>query len=92
MFSSTSRYAGVADATYQDASGRQFTYKLLRLTPAGPTLLVHTVVQQDRLDLLAAKYYTDPEQFWRICDANSAMRPDDLQQVGLQLKIALVQR
>jgi hypothetical protein len=92
MFSSTSRYASVADATYQDASGRQFSYKLLRLVPTAPTLLVHTVVQEDRLDLLANTFYSDPEQFWRICDANGAMRPDDLLQVGFQLQIALVQR
>lgn len=92
MFSSTSRYASVADATYQDASGRQFSYKLLRLTPAAPTLLVHTVVQQDRMDLLSATFYTDPTQFWRICDANFAMRPDDLLQVGLRLLIPVVQR
>jgi nucleoid-associated protein YgaU len=92
MFSSTSRYANVADATYKDANGRQFFYKLLRLTPAAPTLLVHTVVQEDRLDLLAATFYTDPEQFWRICDANLAMRPDDLLQVGLILQIPVVQR
>ena len=29
----------------------------------------------DRLDNLAAKYLGDPEQFWRLCDANGAMRP-----------------
>jgi len=92
MFSATSRYAGVADATYTDASGRQFAYKVLRLTPDSDALLVHTVVQQDRLDLLAATYYTDPEQFWRICDANFAMRPEDLEQVGTVLQIPPVQR
>ena len=92
MFTTTSRYTGVADGTYQGPSGRQFSYKLLRLIPSAPTLLVHSVVQEDRLDLLANSFYTDPEQFWRICDANVAMRPDDLLQVGLQLQIALVQR
>ncbi|HZR27436.1 MAG TPA: LysM domain-containing protein [Terriglobales bacterium] len=92
MFSTTSRYAGVADGTYRDANGRQFSYKLLRLIPDAPTLLAHTVVQEDRLDLLAATFYSDPEQFWRICDANLAMRPDDLVQVGFQLRIPLVQR
>ena len=92
MFASTSRYARVADATYTDAKGRQFSFKVLRLTPTAPTLLVHQVVQQDRLDLLAATFYTDPEQFWRICDANFAMRPDDLIQVGQILQIAIVQR
>jgi len=92
MFTTTSRYASVADATYQDANGRQFSYKLLRLIPSAPTLLAHTVVQEDRLDLLAATFYSDPGQFWRICDANFAMRPDDLLQIGLQLQIPLVQR
>lgn len=92
MFTQTSRYASVASATYQDAKGRQVAYKLLRLTPDAPTLLTHTVQQQDRLDLLANTYYTDPEQFWRICDANSAVRPEDLLKIGFELKIALVQK
>jgi hypothetical protein len=55
-------------------------------------LLVHTVVQEDRLDLLSATFYTDPTQFWRICDANLAMRPDDLVQVSVRLLIPVVQR
>jgi hypothetical protein len=92
MFSPTSRYVDAADAKYQDAKGRQFTYKLLRPTPAAPTLVVHTVLQQDRLDLLANTYYSDPEQYWRLCDANVAMRPNDLLRIGFPLKIALVQR
>jgi len=92
MFTATSRYANIADATYQDASGRQFSYKILRLTPSAPTLLLHTVVQQDRLDLLANTYYTDSQQFWRLCDGNLAMRPDDLLVVGTRLQIPLVQR
>jgi hypothetical protein len=92
MFTTTSRYASVADATYQDANGWQFSYKTLRLTPSAPTLLVHSVVQQDRLDLLANTYYTDPQQFWRLCDGNLALRPDDLLVVGFQLQIPLVQR
>jgi hypothetical protein len=92
MFTATSRYASVADATYQDASGRQFSYKVLRVAPSARAFLLHTMVQEDRLDLVANTYYSDPEQFWRICDANFALRPDDLLQVGLRLQIALVQR
>jgi hypothetical protein len=53
---------------------------------------VHSVVQEDRLDLLAFTFYRDPEQFWRICDANLTLRPDDLLQVARQLQIPLVQR
>ena len=92
MFSSTSRYASVGDAVYLDKNGRRITYKVLRLIPSAPTLLVHQVVQGDRLDLLASTFYSDPEQFWRICDANDAMRPEDLVEIARQLRIALVQR
>jgi hypothetical protein len=38
----------------------------------------HTVKQGDRLDLLAATYLGDPLMFWLICDANGAVRPDQL--------------
>ena len=38
----------------------------------------HSVVQGDRLDVLALQYLGDPTLFWRICDANGAMRPEDL--------------
>jgi hypothetical protein len=92
MFSNTSRYASVGDAVYKDSSGRYVSYKLLRLIPTAPTLLVHNVLQQDRLDLLANTFYSDAEQFWRICDGNLAMRPEDLLRIGARLKIPLVQR
>lgn len=92
MFASNSRYINVADGVYVDASGRQRVYKILRLTPAAPTIQAHSVVQEDRLDLLAFTFYRDPEQFWRICDANLTMRPDDLLRIGRQLQIPLVQR
>jgi len=35
----------------------------------------HVVSQGDRLDDVTALYLSDPEQFWRICDANNAMDP-----------------
>jgi hypothetical protein len=33
------------------------------------------VVQGDRLDNLAARYFGDAELYWRLCDANGAVRP-----------------
>ena len=42
------------------------------------TLRLHTVAEGDRLDNLAAAYLGDPQQYWRLCDANGAMRPDEL--------------
>ena len=46
--------------------------------PNFATIASHTVRQGDRLDLIAAKYLGDPLVFWLICDANGAIRPDDL--------------
>ena len=35
-------------------------------------------------------YLGDPEQFWRVCDANRAMRPDELTEtIGRRLRITL---
>jgi hypothetical protein len=63
---------------FVDRSGNQIAYTLLRITPNTQAIQAHIVKQGDRLDLMAFTYYNDPEQFWRICDGNSAMRPDDL--------------
>jgi hypothetical protein len=50
----------------------------------------HVVVEGDRLDNVTARYLTDPEQFWRVADANAAMRPDELTEtVGRRLRITL---
>jgi hypothetical protein len=50
----------------------------------------YTVRQADRLDNIAAKYLGDPEQFWRLADANGALRPEDLLlTVGRKLRITL---
>jgi hypothetical protein len=32
----------------------------------------------ERLDLIAARYLSDPTWFWRLCDANNAPVPDAL--------------
>ena len=48
------------------------------------------MTQGDRLDNITAQYLGDPEQFWRICDANDAMRPDELTEtIGRRLRITL---
>ena len=88
MFTTRSRYASVADAKFQDATGREVKYKLLRITPQTVSVQSHTVAQGDRLDLIAFQQFGDAEQFWRICDANDALRPDDLtEQIGARIRI-----
>jgi hypothetical protein len=81
MFEKNSRYSGVEDAITQAPDGRVLTYKRRWFLPKGremPTLVEITVTQGERIDLIAARILGDPEQFWRICDANDAMNPFDL--------------
>jgi nucleoid-associated protein YgaU len=39
------------------------------------TAQVHMVIQGDRLDLLAFRYYGDPTKWWIIADANRSLFP-----------------
>jgi hypothetical protein len=92
-FPSTSRYYGLNTGTIQSADGRTLIYLLRRFVPLPDNfalLQVHTVTQGERLDNITAQYLNDPLQFWRICDANGAMRPDDLTKtVGAEIRITL---
>ncbi|HEV8354081.1 MAG TPA: LysM domain-containing protein [bacterium] len=80
-FPPTSRYHGIEIVSWTRADGTVVAYLRRRFIPPPERfalLLEHTVAQGDRLDNLAARYIGDPEQFWRLCDANGAMRPDEL--------------
>jgi hypothetical protein len=37
---------------------------------------------------VAARTIGDPEQFWRVCDANEAVEPDELIEPGRRLMIS----
>jgi hypothetical protein len=95
LFTGTSRYYGIDTETLTTADGTIIIYLKRRFLPSPDTfqlLQEHTVTQAERLDNIAAKFLGDPELFWRIADANGAMRPEDLvQTVGRQLKITLPQ-
>ncbi len=93
LFSPTSRYYGIDTAVYQPTGSQPIKYVLRRFLPQ-PELLAqireHTVQDPDRLDNLAALYLADPEAFWRIADANRAMRPEALtERPGARLRITL---
>ncbi|HXT63366.1 MAG TPA: LysM domain-containing protein [Pyrinomonadaceae bacterium] len=93
MFSVTSRYYVLEQVKYETADGRKIVYVRRRFVPPADRfalLTEHTVTQGDRLDNITANYLGDAEQFWRVCDANSAMRPDELTEtVGRKLRITL---
>ena len=92
-FPPNSRYENVPTATIQTADGRTVVYLRRRFIPAPERLVVieeHRVADGERLDMIAAQALGDPELFWRICDANRAMRPRDLtERVGRRLLLAL---
>jgi hypothetical protein len=81
MFAPTSRYANVEKTQVVDQDGRVATYIKRRFLPRAeemPLLAEVTVTEGDRLDLITARTLGDPEQFWRVCDANNALNPTDL--------------
>jgi nucleoid-associated protein YgaU len=91
MFFRGSRYQDVADAIHVERSGREIPYKRLRWIPLPPTQDTHTVAFGERLDHIAHRHYGDPEQFWRIADANLALHPAELTEpVGRVLRISLL--
>lgn len=92
-FPPASRYHGIETTKLETAGGKTVVYLRRRFVPSPERLALlqlHAVEQGDRLDNIAARYLGDPEQFWRVCDANAAMRPDELTEtVGRRLRITL---
>jgi len=80
-FPPNSRYHGVAVTLLEQKNQEPIAYLKRRFVPPPDKFSVvqeHTVVQGDRLDNLAARYLGDAELYWRLCDANGAVRPDEL--------------
>ena len=84
MFEPTSRYAGVHDTTLTvtepDGSTRTIPYKARRFVEPDAAVPVRAFapLQGERPDQLAARLLGDPQQFWRLCDANVVIHPDEL--------------
>ena len=93
LFPANSRYLNVQTTKLVLPDGTEIAHLTRRFVPPPErfALLQHyQVTEGDRLDNLAARFVGDPEQFWRICDANAAMRPEALTEVvGRNLRITL---
>lgn len=92
LFPPNSRYYGIETAVLEQPDGTQAVFVRRRFVPPPEkfaSLTEHTIVQGDRLDNITAQYLGDPEQFWRVCDGNGAMRPEELETVGRQIRITL---
>jgi hypothetical protein len=92
-FPPTSRYHGIATAQLTTAAGRTIVYLRRRFVPPAERFALlqeHTVQEGDRLDNITAHYLGDPEQFWRLCDANGVLEPDQLTDtVGRKIRVTL---
>jgi hypothetical protein len=96
MFDSTSRYFSIPTTTITvpdpEDGTRDVRYVKRRIIPSGEsmtTLVEHTFVEGERLDLITARYLGDPTQFWRVCDANNVMQPEELEVTGRAIEIAM---
>lgn len=95
MFPVTSRYNGIETTKLDLPDGRTMVYLRRRLLPPAENSLIvtrHEVKQAERLDNITARYLGDPEQFWRVADANNALQPEELvAEIGRKLGIPLPQ-
>jgi nucleoid-associated protein YgaU len=79
-----SRYA--ATEVVADADGRAAL--AARRVPPAPAAAVHVVVEGERLDTLAARFYGDSRKGWRILDANpDVLDPFTLLTPGRRLRV-----
>ena len=94
LFAPNSRYFNIEQAKLVVGS-KTIAYIRRRFVPLPEQLAQvqsHTTTQGERLDLIAARYLGDPELFWRLCDANRALNPEELTaRVGRVLRITLPQ-
>ena len=92
IFQPTSRYYLVETTTYDIAEERTVRYLRRRFLPPldrFTTVQEHLVKEGDRLDNITARYLGDPEQFWRVCDANPILHPEELEEPGRRVRITL---
>ncbi len=78
MFDPKSRYAKVPLYEVVDRRGRKAIVAGAAPGMSQALLGYHVLRQGERLDLLAARYLSDPCAFWRICELNGSVLPDAL--------------
>jgi hypothetical protein len=87
MFGNGSRYRTMATYDVTDVAGRLVKAVVTPLPRSARVGGEHVLREGQRLDHLAAQYLADPTAFWRICDVNDVMHPDELKVVGRRIRI-----
>jgi hypothetical protein len=91
--SPTSRYYSIEQKTLELPNGDKVAYVGRRFVPQQDrfaTLTEHVVQQEERPDQVANQFLGDAEQFWRLCDANGCLQPEELtDHAGERIRITL---
>jgi nucleoid-associated protein YgaU len=83
-----SRYATTEVIAVLDGRGATARALALRGIPPTPGVLEHVVVEGERLDQLAQRFYGDPLKSWLILDANpEELDPLLLLRPGRRIKV-----
>jgi hypothetical protein len=83
-----SRYAATEVVEVAGADGVRRRTLVTRRTPPAPAVFEHVVLDGERLDHLAARFYTDPRKYWLILDANpEELNPLLLLRPGRRIRI-----
>ena len=93
-FPAESRYHGIEVLQLQEEGDDTPTVYLKRrfIAPQDQfsLLQVHRIEQHDRVDNIANQYLGDPQQYWRICDANGVKHPREITAtIGAGIRITL---
>lgn len=86
MSDPTSRHDGAPTYAVEVDGDTVDLYQPRALPPAQPAVR-HRVAEADRLDLIAARYFGSPYEYWRIADANPVLIPEDLLDPGVAIVI-----
>jgi nucleoid-associated protein YgaU len=83
-----SRYARTPVMSPGNADGTTPRVLGLRPVPRTPGALTYSVLEGERLDQLANRFYSDPRKYWLILDANpDVLNPFELLQHGRAIRI-----
>lgn len=83
-----SRYTKSQVIAPVDAEGRSHRVLALRKLPETQGVFEHIVVEGERLDQIANRYYGEPKKYWLILDANpDILHPFEILEVGRRIKI-----
>lgn len=87
MFFTNSRYEKTNDYSPVDSRGNKNRVKRIRKITQEEPVKFYIVKELDRLDHLADSFYANSSKFWRLCDVNGIMFPNELLKVGKKIAI-----